>query len=76
MLCHVFARGQERKFMFSMRICLAVGKVAVFSEAVAATQVNPYCVAVSCAPDAFGLNKLAQNWKTLKSKKYMEVKGD
>lgn len=59
MLCHVFARGQERKFMFWMRTCLAVGNVAVLSEAVAATQVNPYCIAVSCAPDAFGLNKLA-----------------
>lgn len=59
MLCHVFARGQERKFMFWMRTCLAVGNVAVLSEAVAATQVNPYYIAVSCAPDAFGLNKLA-----------------
>lgn len=64
MLCHVFARGQERKFMFRMKTCLAVGNAAVFSEAVAATQVNPYC-----APDAFGLNKLAENWKTLKKQK-------
>lgn len=68
MLCHVFARGQERKFTFWMRTCLAVGNVEVFSEAVAATQVNPYCV-LSCAPDAFGLNKMACNWKTLKTKK-------
>lgn len=51
-----------------MRTCLAVGNAAVFSEAVAATQVNPYCV-LSCAPDASGLSKLAQNWKTLKAKK-------
>lgn len=68
MLCHVLARGQERKFTFWVRTCLAVGNVAVFSETVAAIQVKPYCV-LSCAPYAFGLNKLARNWKTLKTKK-------
>lgn len=60
--------GQERKFTFWMRTSLAVGNAAVLSEAVAATQVNPYCV-LSCAPDASGLSKLAQDWKTLKAKK-------
>lgn len=68
MLCHMFARRQERKFTFRMRPCLGVGNAAVFSEAVAATQVNPYCV-LSCVPDAFGLNKLAQIWENLKTKK-------
>lgn len=66
MLCH--ARRQERKFTFWIRTCLAVGNAAVFLEAVAATQVDSYCV-LSCVPDAFRLNKLAQNWKNLKTKK-------
>lgn len=75
MFCYVLARGQEKKFTFWMRTCLAAGNAAVFSDAVAAIQVNPYCV-LSCAPDASGLNKLAQNWRTLKTKMSVEIKDD
>lgn len=50
-----------------MRTFIASGDSAVFSEAEAATEVNPYCV-LSNASEA-SVNKLTQNLKTLKDKK-------
>jgi len=73
MYLHGKGKGSETSLHFWMRTFLAAGDAAVFSEAEEARDVNPYCV-LSCAPEASGLNKLAQNLKTLKNKKYMENK--
>lgn len=68
-------KGGETSLHFWVRTFLASGDAAVFSEAEAATEVIPNCV-LSYAPEASGLNKLAQILKTLRNKKQMEKKGD
>lgn len=61
-------KGSETSLHLGMETFSASGDAAIFSEAEAATEVNPYCV-LSCASEPSGLNKLAQNLKTLKNKK-------